>query len=98
MGKWIYIVIYVHETKLTASSGNVSYECPSLHATFVIPTEPGQSIHTSGFALAASTTAAHDAALASAKGMGFAGLSVLLDDAIASQVQEDFIKDKQSRT
>ncbi|CAG9956565.1 unnamed protein product [Clonostachys rosea f. rosea IK726] len=36
----------------------------------------------------ASITAAHDAALASTKGIGFAGLSILLDDAITSQVQE----------
>jgi hypothetical protein len=88
IGKWIYIMMYVHKTKLTVSSGNILYTCLSLHAIFVIPTEPGQTLHSSRFTLAASITAAHDAALASTKGIGFAGLSILLDDAITSQVQE----------
>ncbi|GAB7333649.1 hypothetical protein MBLNU13_g05207t1 [Cladosporium sp. NU13] len=77
--------------------GNVSYECPSIHPTFIIPTDPGHTIHSEGFALSAATSEAHEATLAVSKGLGYAGLRMLLDEDIANAVKGDFKRDQENR-
>ncbi|KAH6892575.1 metal-dependent amidase/aminoacylase/carboxypeptidase [Thelonectria olida] len=77
--------------------GNVSYECPSFHASFCVPVRPGETIHGPGFVRAAGTTEAHQAAVKAAKGMSATGWRVLVDNDFANQVREDFEHDKLSR-
>jgi hypothetical protein len=74
--------------------GNVSYECPSFHGNFCIQVRPGENIHGPGFARAAGTTEAHQAAVKAAKGMSATGWRVLVDNDFANQVREDFEHDK----
>ncbi|OJJ51393.1 hypothetical protein ASPZODRAFT_12220 [Penicilliopsis zonata CBS 506.65] len=77
--------------------GNVSYDVPSLHGHFFIPAEKGVAMHTEGFRDAAKTPEAHEVTMGVAKGMAVAGLRVLIDDAFAKQVKEDFEQDKARR-
>jgi len=55
--------------KASTDTGNVSYTVPSLHSSFAIPTSKGVAMHNPGFATAASTTSAHQAAMKCAKGV-----------------------------
>lgn len=71
--------------------GNVSHHVPSFHGNFGIPTDPGVGAHNPAFTAAAGTTAAHVAALESAKGMAMLALRVLVEDSIASQAKLDFL-------
>ncbi|KAH7156028.1 metal-dependent amidase/aminoacylase/carboxypeptidase [Dactylonectria macrodidyma] len=77
--------------------GNVSYECPSFHGSFCIPVLPGDNIHGPGFERAAGTGEAHQTTTQAAKGMSATGWRVLVDEAFAQQVREDFEFDKQRR-
>ncbi|EEU42366.1 uncharacterized protein NECHADRAFT_79860 [Fusarium vanettenii 77-13-4] len=70
--------------------GNVSYECPSLHPLFVIPTRPTDNVHGPGFARAAGEPGAFDAAIQAAKGIAILALRVLQDDDLAQRMQEAF--------
>ncbi|KAF5614496.1 hypothetical protein F25303_14126 [Fusarium sp. NRRL 25303] len=73
--------------------GNVSYECPSLHPLFIIPTLPTDNVHAPGFARAAGEPAAFDAAIKAAKGIAVLGFKVLIDDQFANAVKEAFKED-----
>lgn len=73
--------------------GNVSYECPSLHPLFVIPTRPTDNVHGPGFARAAGEPGAFDAAIQAAKGIAILALRVLQDDDLAQRMQEAFNAD-----
>lgn len=70
--------------------GNVSHIVPGFHGAFGIPTTPDVSIHSRGFAAAASTDEAHEVAMKSAKGMAMMALRVIVDDGVANAVQQDF--------
>jgi hypothetical protein len=81
--------------KLTpASTGNVSYICPSFHGIFGIPVTEGACNHTPGFTDAAGTDRAHDLAIVTAKGMAVAAWKILTDDQVAAAVRQDFEDDK----
>lgn len=73
--------------------GNVSYECPSLHPLFIIPTLPTDNVHAPGFARAAGEPAAFDAAIKAAKGIAVLGFKVLTDGKFANTVMEAFKED-----
>ncbi|XRM41017.1 hypothetical protein ABZX51_004316 [Aspergillus tubingensis] len=77
--------------------GNISYEVPSFHGHFFIPTPPGTAMHTEAFRDAAKTEEAHDIAMSVGKGMAVAGLKVLTDNSFAAQVKDYFEKDKKLR-
>ncbi|KAA1079082.1 hypothetical protein PGT21_030934 [Puccinia graminis f. sp. tritici] len=70
--------------------GNVSYEVPSIHPIYAIPTLPGQGNHTRGFTDAAATEEAHHLTLKSAKGIAVVAWKVLADKAFAEEVQKAF--------
>ncbi|KAF5234778.1 hypothetical protein FANTH_11967 [Fusarium anthophilum] len=73
--------------------GNVSYECPSLHPLFIIPTLPTDNVHAPGFARAAGEPAAFDAAIKAAKGIAILGVRVLIDEKFAKRTREAFEED-----
>lgn len=73
--------------------GNVSYECPSLHPLFIIPTLPTDNVHAPGFARASGEPAAFDAAIKAAKGIAVLGFKVLTDCKFANTVKEAFVED-----
>ncbi|OJJ73492.1 hypothetical protein ASPBRDRAFT_41176 [Aspergillus brasiliensis CBS 101740] len=77
--------------------GNISYEVPSFHGHYFIPTPPGTAMHTEGFRDSAQTEEAHDITMSVGKGMAVAGLKVLVDDSFAAQVKEYFEQDKKLR-
>ena len=60
--------------------GNVTYELPSVHPSFAIPTQPGGGNHTIGFTMAARTQQAHEETLRVAKGLALVGFRVINDD------------------
>ncbi|KAH9471729.1 hypothetical protein MJO29_002500 [Puccinia striiformis f. sp. tritici] len=70
--------------------GNVSYEVPSIHPIYAIPTLPGQGNHTRGFTKAAATEEAHDLTLKSAKGIAVTAWKVLADKSFAEEVHKAF--------
>jgi len=70
--------------------GNVSYEVPSIHPIYAIPTVPGQGNHTRGFTQAAATEEAHQLTLKSAKGIAVTAWKVLADQRFAEEVRKAF--------
>ncbi|KAJ5733170.1 hypothetical protein N7533_013617 [Penicillium manginii] len=77
--------------------GNVTYEVPSFHGNFSIPTAPGVGLHTEEFRDAAGTLEAHRVAMGVGKGMAATGLRVLNDDEFASLVKRNFEADRKLR-
>ncbi|KAK7461001.1 hypothetical protein VKT23_008928 [Stygiomarasmius scandens] len=89
-----------HEYGIASAStdfGNVSYELPSLHPGFAIPTVVGGGNHTPEFAKAAATIEAHEACLDISKALAATGLRVLSDADFYKQVLEAFEEDKVTR-
>ncbi|KAI2618577.1 hypothetical protein GGS26DRAFT_574459 [Hypomontagnella submonticulosa] len=85
--------VLLHQEKpVTASTdmGNVGHVVPSFHGAFAIPTAPSVSLHSPGFAAAASTDEAHEISLKCAKGMAMLAIRTLLDDEFASRARSDF--------
>lgn len=70
--------------------GDVTYELPSIHPSFAIPTEPNGGNHTKEFALSAASKEAHVACLNISKVLALTGLRVLADDELAQQMKETF--------
>ncbi|KIJ65613.1 hypothetical protein HYDPIDRAFT_175005 [Hydnomerulius pinastri MD-312] len=68
--------------------GNVSYETPSLHPSFAIPTQPNGGNHTPAFADSARSTEAHKACMTVTKGLAWTGFRVIADDKFYEQVSE----------
>ncbi|KAG6907138.1 hypothetical protein DXG01_010357 [Tephrocybe rancida] len=65
--------------------GNVSYEIPSLHPAYAIPTEPNGGNHTPAFTHAARTQGAHNATIKVAKGLALTGFRVLSESLFFDQ-------------
>ncbi|KIO34099.1 hypothetical protein M407DRAFT_17012 [Tulasnella calospora MUT 4182] len=80
------------EAAMSASTdfGNVSYELPSLHPTFAIPTELGGANHTALFTKAAATKEAHVAALQITKALAITGARILIDDDFMAEVKKAY--------
>lgn len=76
-------------TPASTDQGNVSYECPSWHGVFGIPSE-GSFPHTEGFAKGAGTATSFDRCLLSCEGMAIAGYRFLTDDDLAKEVKKYF--------
>jgi metal-dependent amidase/aminoacylase/carboxypeptidase family protein len=73
--------------------GNVSYEVPSLHSTYGIPTDPDVSQHHPRFAHFAGQDAAYDECIKIAKGMALLTLRVLTDPKLVEAARQDFDKE-----
>ncbi|KAJ3880761.1 hypothetical protein F5051DRAFT_149379 [Lentinula edodes] len=70
--------------------GNVTYELPSLHPGFAIPTVLNGGNHTRDFAAAAATATAHQACLDVSKALAATGIRVLIDDEYFAEVKKTF--------
>ncbi|THV05540.1 hypothetical protein K435DRAFT_647027 [Dendrothele bispora CBS 962.96] len=74
-------------TSASTDFGNVSYEIPSLHPLFAIPTSPNGGNHTPAFEKAAATSEAHAAAMRITCGLANIAFLGLKDDEFYSQVR-----------
>lgn len=77
--RYKYAFTLGEETSASTDFGNVTFELPSIHPGFVIPTVIGGGNHTPAFTSAARTQEAHENAVAVSKGLATVGLRVLLD-------------------
>nr|GAT45613.1 predicted protein [Mycena chlorophos] len=77
--------------------GNVTYELPSLHPGFAIPTIVDGGNHTPGFEKAAATMDAHYACLDVSKALAATGVRVVIDDEFYAEVKKTFEEDKAVR-
>jgi amidohydrolase len=77
--------------------GNVSYRCPSIQPLLSITDEP-LALHTSEFALATTTPAAHKAMASGAEALVSLALAMLNDSAFRSAVNEDFVRQTAVKT
>lgn len=84
----------IEATRLTQAAvggstdfGNVTYEVPSLHPSYAIPTEPGGGNHTALFAKSAATKEAHAISIRVAKGLAITGARLLIDDNFMAEVK-----------
>ncbi|KAI6113091.1 amidohydrolase [Pisolithus sp. B1] len=66
--------------------GNVSYEMPSLHPSYAIPTVTNGGNHTPAFAESARSTEAHKATMTVSKGLAWTGFRIIADDEFFQQV------------
>lgn len=94
-----YGVAAEYDEGMSASTdfGNVTYQLPSLHPVFSIPTEPNGQNHTPAFTAAAAAPEAHAAALVVMKGLAMAGFRVLDDAEFADRVQRAWEEDMGAR-
>jgi len=77
--------------------GNVSYDMPSLHPGFAIPTVENGGNHTPQFAEAAATVEAHGACLDISKALTMTAVRVLLDGTFFAEIKKTFEEDKAER-
>ena len=68
----------------------MSYEVPSFHGGFTIPTEDGISPHHHKFADAAGKDIAHKAAIQCGKGLAMLAIRVLTDPELVTNAQQQF--------
>ncbi len=78
----------------STDQGNVTYAVPGLHAIVGIPVTDGSNNHTPGFTAAAGTQVAHERTVVSGKALAMVGWDVITNDALYSQVVDEFEKDK----
>jgi len=78
--------------------GNVSYELPSLHPLFAIPTQPRGGNHTRAFADAAITREAHVATMTVTRALALTGFRVLDDATFFNEAKLAFETSKKSST
>lgn len=70
--------------------GNVSFEVPSLHPAFAIPSQPQGGNHTPAFAIAARSTEAHKLCMTVAKGLAQTGFLILANDHFYAEVKKEY--------
>ncbi|CEJ57947.1 Putative Metal-dependent amidase/aminoacylase/carboxypeptidase [Penicillium brasilianum] len=82
MGQWDRKVLKRHDKVLTASSdiGNVSYEIPTLHTMFGIPTPHNTFPHHPEYTASAGTDEAHAEALIVGKALAMTGWDMITND------------------
>ncbi|KAG8767834.1 hypothetical protein FRC16_007262, partial [Serendipita sp. 398] len=74
--------------------GNVTYELPSLHPSYAIPTTPNGGNHTRGFTDAARTNVAHECTLRVSKALTVLGIRALTDEKFLKEVKDAFNPNK----
>jgi amidohydrolase len=77
--------------------GNVTYELPSIHPGFAIPTVANGGNHTPEFTQATKTPEAHKATLNISKALAAIGVRTIADDRFFAQVVATFEEDKKQR-
>ncbi|KAF5383562.1 hypothetical protein D9615_003763 [Tricholomella constricta] len=82
---------------LLFTQGNVSYEIPSLHPLYAIPTSPNGGNHTAAFTRSAHTREAHAATMNVTRGLALTGFRVLFDTSFFKEVKGAFELDKTVR-
>ncbi|KAJ3580086.1 hypothetical protein NPX13_g481 [Xylaria arbuscula] len=89
---WMRPHLSRQEKAMNASTdmGNVAHRFPTFHGAFIVPAGAEVTLHSSDFAQAAGTEAAHTTALQTAKGMAMLAVRVLLDADIAQNAMSDF--------
>ncbi len=90
MGKPVPLYHPFIMTRLIQLLGNVSFEVPSFHGAFPIPTDADVSMHHPRFAGHAATDEAHKAAMQCAKGMAMLTLRALSDPKLAEEARKEF--------
>ncbi|KAL0953821.1 hypothetical protein HGRIS_005001 [Hohenbuehelia grisea] len=85
---------YGYATSTASSSastdfGNISYELPSLHPLYAIPTTPHGANHTPEFAKSARSPKAHEATMVTTKALAQTGIRLLRDDEFFYKVKQD---------
>jgi len=70
--------------------GNVTYELPSIHPSYAIPTKPNGGNHTIDFAASARTKEAHAATLTVTKAIAVTGLRILGDKEYLVEVKKAY--------
>lgn len=81
--------MFVEDAIASTDFGNVTYELPSIHPVFTIPSTNGGN-HTPAFADAARTLEAHKACMTVTKGLAMTGFRLLDDDAFFKRVKDAF--------
>jgi hypothetical protein len=71
--------------------------CPLVRFYHVIETAPGSQNHTPGFDKSGGTRDAHDKCINSAEGMAMVSWAILIGQATADLVREEFEDDKRQR-
>ncbi|EPE05644.1 metal-dependent amidase aminoacylase carboxypeptidase [Ophiostoma piceae UAMH 11346] len=84
-------------TPASTDQGNVSYECPSWHGIFGIPSEEGAYPHTASFATGAGLRRSFDRALENSEGMAQVGYRFLVEDKLAADVKACFEAQKNEK-
>jgi len=74
--------------------GNITYELPSLHPAFAIPTEPDGGNHTVRFTAAARRKEAHEVTLVVTKTLAHVGMKVLQDEGFLEKIKGAFNPEK----
>lgn len=82
------------EARASTDFGNVTYELPSLHPRYGIPTEPNGGNHTPQFTASARTMEAHNAMLETVKALSLAAFRALDDDAFFTKARKAFENEK----
>ncbi|KLO18526.1 amidohydrolase [Schizopora paradoxa] len=82
------------EARASTDFGNVTYELPSLHPRYAIPTEPNGGNHTPQFTASARTVEAHKAMLEVVKALSLTAFRALDDDAFYAKAREAFEREK----
>ncbi|KAL6250692.1 hypothetical protein RBB50_002995 [Rhinocladiella similis] len=92
MGRLGEKILVKYDESYTASTdmGNVSYEVPSFHGAFPIPTDPGVSQHHPRFAAHAGTDEAHKVAVTCGKGLAMLAIRVLTNPKLVQEARKDF--------
>lgn len=85
------------EARASTDFGNVTYELPSLHPRYGIPTEPNGGNHTPQFTASARTREAHYAMLQIVKALSLSAVRALDDDDFFTKAREAFEKEKRER-
>lgn len=85
-------VITAPENPFVASTdmGNATCALPGINGDFVIPTGPEVALHSVGFATAAGTRDAHDAAIKCGKGLAELALEFLTNDDVSEKAKKEF--------
>ncbi|KAK0189039.1 hypothetical protein F5146DRAFT_1140603 [Armillaria mellea] len=88
-------MVWYHQTEMDHQPQQTLEMChsvtlPALHPVYAIPTEPKGGNHTSAFAKAAATMAAHEATMTVTKGLALTGLRALQDKAFLKAVKAEF--------
>ena len=90
---WVSVLLHAMQaSRSLLAIGNVSYEVPSFHGAFPIPTASDVSQHHPRFAEHAASDAAYQAAINCGKGMAMLTIRLLTNPQLVEDVRKNFDK------